>query len=550
MDSTAVEDDTPNAKRARLTPSAAGDNADLISGLDDDVLLRVLALVPDASDAVRTGALSRRWRGLWARAPALRFASRELPAGASSGDEERAALERYVSFVNGVLAQSDDCAAVECLAISYTTAACSERDDLEHPIPASVVGAAQDWIRYAFLHGVKSFAVDLRVPPKREDEDEDEEEGGGEKLQPNEVIIIDGLLPSPERLETMHLGLGDAVLQLPATTMRFASLVDLTLERIEIAHGGGQLLARILSSANCPRLQKLRMSKFRLPSSNEAMRLDADVLSELWVENVNMKSLELRTPSLRVLHIDICCHGLLRVSAPRLEELAFFQLGIPPPRLEVDGDLAHVQSLKLFLWAHRPSSVIDNNTNILLLKQCSSVTCLDVNLEGPKVCRKDVDVIKSGVPHLAHVTSLTVNVSDVFERHDFGVGVASLLTRFKNLRHLSICLPFFHSLLYNMREELDLECEHLDYWASHEISMAHLQVVELTGLTGTECELWFMKAVLTSAKGLRKVAVSFNSKCEQHEVEDKMNAFESMLHEEGMMTSHREEFMLNTSMSL
>ncbi|CAN6190818.1 unnamed protein product [Urochloa humidicola] len=273
MDSAAAEDETRAAKRARLTTqSAAGDDADLISGLDDDVLLRVLALVPDARDAVRTGALSRRWRGLWARSPALRFASPEFPSGASRGDDERAALERYVSFVNGVLAQSDGCAAVECLAISYTTAACSERDDLEQPIPAFVVGAAQDWIRYAFLQGVKSFAVDLRVPPKSDDE-----EGGGEKLQPDKVIIIDELLASPERLETMHLGLGDAALQLPAATMKFASLVDLSLERIEIAHGGGQLLARLLSSANCPRLQKLRISKLRFPSSNEAMQLDAEL---------------------------------------------------------------------------------------------------------------------------------------------------------------------------------------------------------------------------------------------------------------------------------
>lgn len=33
--------------------------ADLISGLGDDVLVRILELLPDAGDAVRTGALSR-----------------------------------------------------------------------------------------------------------------------------------------------------------------------------------------------------------------------------------------------------------------------------------------------------------------------------------------------------------------------------------------------------------------------------------------------------------------------------------------------------------
>ncbi|XP_039841552.1 uncharacterized protein LOC120701803 [Panicum virgatum] len=544
MDSTAA-----SAKRARRAPPAAGD-ADRISGLDDDVLLRVLELVGDARDAVRTGALSRRWLGLWARAPVLRFASSgPVPTAAGGGEEHRAALERYVSFVNGVLARrARSGCAVECLAISYTKTDAARNP--ERLLQAAYVDAAQGWIRYAFEHGVKSFAVDLRVPPKL-DEDGNE----------------------PARLETMRLALGGAGLQLP-TAMKFASLTDLSLERIEIARGGAHLLGRLVSPANCPRLQKLRMSKLRLPSPDEGMQIDADVLSELWVEGVNVRSLELRTPSLRVLHIDICSHEQLRVSAPRLEEATFFQRSCPPPRLEVDGDLAHVRSLKLYLMAHRPpdsysdsdsdsdsnsdSDEAENDTNtlhvndtsILLLKHCSSLTCLDVILGGRKVCKDDVDMIKSSVPHLAHVTSLTVNVSDVFERHDFGAGVASLLTRFKNLRHLSLHLPLFVSLLYDYdpREALD-QCDHPDHWASHEISMTDLQEVELTGLTGTDCELWFMKAVLTSAGGLRKVAATFNPKCKQPE--RKMDAFESMLLDQGMWTSHREAFtLINTSMNL
>ena len=115
MDSTA--EDSRNSKRARLAPPP-GDVVDRISGLDDDVLLHILELVPDARDAVRTGALSRRWLGLWTRVPALRFASRSV---------SMADLERFVSFVNGVLARrsQSDCA-IESLAISsaahYSTA--------------------------------------------------------------------------------------------------------------------------------------------------------------------------------------------------------------------------------------------------------------------------------------------------------------------------------------------------------------------------------------------------------------------------------------------
>ncbi|CAN6190839.1 unnamed protein product [Urochloa humidicola] len=596
MDSTAAEEDeTRDTKRARLSPPAAAgdDGADLISGLGDDVLLRVLMLAGDASDAVRTGALSRRWRGLWTRVPALRFASSAPPPASTSragagDDEQRVALDRFISFVNGVLARrSRSGCAVETLSISYKTHPVDLEVE-EQLMPASA-GAAQDWIRYAFQHGVRSFAVDLLSgPPKRgrhcfvvmknqqarllfirgprgyDDDDDDDE---------TPLVIVDDGLPTPERLETMHLALGGAELRLPST-MGFASLVDLSLERIKIAPGGAGLLARLVSTGSCPRLQKLCMREILLPSFDYEMQLDTSVLLELWVEDVNVRSLELRVPNLRVFRIDGCCRELLRISAPRLEELTFFQLGRPPSRLEVDDELVHVRSLKLLLRAHCPydsddtdsdsddttdpdetttdsdsNETNEKNTYVLLLKHCSSVTCLDVTLEGEESdseCEEDVNMITSNVPYLPHVTSLTVNVSNEFGLHGFGVGVASLLTRFENLKHISLHLPFFHSMSYNVRDGLDLKCDHPDLWTSHEISMAHLQAIELIGLTGTDCELWFMKAVLTSARGLRKVAISFDPKCVQHE--GKMDAFESMLHDEGMQTSHREAFILKMNL--
>uniref|UniRef100_A0ACD5Y9M5 Uncharacterized protein n=2 Tax=Avena sativa TaxID=4498 RepID=A0ACD5Y9M5_AVESA len=47
-------------------PLALGGGLDLISALPDDLLLLVLACLPCAGAAARTGVLSRRWRGLWA----------------------------------------------------------------------------------------------------------------------------------------------------------------------------------------------------------------------------------------------------------------------------------------------------------------------------------------------------------------------------------------------------------------------------------------------------------------------------------------------------
>jgi hypothetical protein len=229
---------------------------------------------------------------------------------------------------------------------------------------------------------VKSFDLDLQLPLVRSNFLW--ERDGVEEVE------LDDELPSAVRLETMRLALGGAQLRLPAA-MTFASLTNLSLERIRIAAGGAALLGHLVSSATCPRLQKLRVRWIYLPAFHEEMAIEADVLSELWMEDVRiLMSLKLRTPRLRVLHIYKCFHVALRISAPRLEELAIiFQPACPPRWLEIDGDLPCVRSLKICLWSHlsRFSGYreADNDKNMLLLRQCSSLTCLQVFLRGAKV---------------------------------------------------------------------------------------------------------------------------------------------------------------------
>ncbi|XP_066374639.1 putative FBD-associated F-box protein At1g50980 [Miscanthus floridulus] len=322
MDSTA--EDSRNSKRARLAPPP-GDVVDRISGLDDDVLLHILELVPDARDAVRTGALSRRWLGLWTRVPALRFASRSV---------SMADLERFVSFVNGVLARrsQSDCA-IESLAISYAADhehnsltnrmlgfLCAWQRVISPPCPVytdsacklmlASVDAVQGWIRYAVQYRVKALDVDLSLPlayrPKHwRDRNRDH---GGEKKP---AVCLGDLTTSPVRLETMRLALGSAGLRL-STTVKFAWLTVLSLENIEIPAGGVRHLVRLVSSASCPRLQKLSLKKICLDVLDDEMRLEAQVLSELVIEHVQpLVWLKLRTPSLRVLHIENCSYELL-----------------------------------------------------------------------------------------------------------------------------------------------------------------------------------------------------------------------------------------------
>ena len=146
---------------------------------------------------------------------------------------------------------------------------------------------------------MKSFDLDLRLPLVLTNFLTDRD--GAEE------VVLDDELPSPVRLETMRLALGGAQLRLPTAAMAFASLMDLSLERIWVAAGGADLLGRLVSSATCPLLQKLRMRRIYLPGfCYEEMRIEAEVLSELWMEDVGvLMSLKLRTPRLRVLHIYI-----------------------------------------------------------------------------------------------------------------------------------------------------------------------------------------------------------------------------------------------------
>ncbi|CAN6197144.1 unnamed protein product [Urochloa humidicola] len=69
---------------------------DLLSALPDDVLLLVLLRLPSAAAAARTSALSRRWRGLWARLPELRFPH---PADPLALARSRAALAAHAAPV-------------------------------------------------------------------------------------------------------------------------------------------------------------------------------------------------------------------------------------------------------------------------------------------------------------------------------------------------------------------------------------------------------------------------------------------------------------------
>jgi len=112
--------------------------------------------------------------------------------------------------------------------------------------------AAQGWIRYAVQHEVKSLILKLELPWIYEDR---LAQGGHE----HPVMAIDELA-TYAKLDTMHLRLGFAQLELSfssSSMVVFTSLTDLSLEDTTVA---GHLLSRLVSSPSCSRLlRKLRL---------------------------------------------------------------------------------------------------------------------------------------------------------------------------------------------------------------------------------------------------------------------------------------------------
>lgn len=358
----------------------SGGDVDLISGLGDDVLALILDLVPDATDLVRTAALSRRWRGLWTRVPALRFVSTARPDFTSPSG-----AERYVAFVNDALAlraaaQAEP--ALEHLSISFTM---ERRFNVSFkqlvPLP---VGAARGWIHFAIQQSLKSFDLEMHRPYRML------------SLISNKPTVIMDLdtLPSSAKLETMRLSI-DNVVRLPSAAV-FVSLKSLSLESVAIMKGTSDqchLLARLLSTECCPSLQKVRLRRIKLDHGGleeQQMLIEAAALLEMSLEEVSLTTwLGLETPNLRILRMKDCVMETLTISAaPRLEEL---YLETQPDYISVNGDLPCVWRLKAELHSHGfYDDYEDNDVNdgtMCLLHCCSrSARHLEVSLHVSEVC--------------------------------------------------------------------------------------------------------------------------------------------------------------------
>ncbi|CAL5030037.1 unnamed protein product [Urochloa decumbens] len=340
--------------------------------------------------------------------------------------------------------------------------------------------AAQEWIRDAVRSEVvKSFVLDLLYWPGYDNTDNNKEQ--------RFVVALGEDLPSSSKMETMRLALDNATVPLPATATSFTALVDLSLEYMEFAGGNnGQLLSRLLSSACCPCLRKLSLREIIIGLDDELL-LESQTLLELSMEDLYDKYvISLRTPSLRVLRVNYCDLDVLKLSAPRLEEILVFDEDQPSYRIDIDGELPCVRSLKVKL-----------STHALL---------------------HDHDYIHEG--------------DDDEDTNDVGIRLLNCCTSAASLQ-----VGLYATQSHNFKTKF--LCDHPDRWNSDEVYLPHLEEAEFTMLVGTDCEFRFMQSVLTNTRQLRKATVSFNP----HSLVNRVNAVEPIQPPGGgMWTSCDEAF--------
>ncbi|XP_066345871.1 uncharacterized protein [Miscanthus floridulus] len=276
-------------------------------------------------------------------------------------------------------------------------------DQATKPLVLRSTDAAQEWIWYAIQKTAKSFALKLQLFPIWKRYCPETRCNIWEWHEQPMMDLIN--LPSSAKLETMHWEQQGVRLQLPATAV-FTSLVDLSLEDIELVAGS----AHLLSSACCPSLQKLQLWNLRLPRLNKLL-IEASALLVLSMSNgpiAGPETLKLKTTSLRIFHFeDYAYLGTLGISAPKLEGLTF--LLNQPDNSEVDGELPCVESLKVELGSHGYEDDDDDDINdgsICLLRCCASLICLEVSLRVTTEEYGFTDMISGRIPHLPHLINI------------------------------------------------------------------------------------------------------------------------------------------------
>ncbi|CAM0905206.1 unnamed protein product [Alopecurus aequalis] len=435
-----------------------GGPEDRLGALPDDILHSILLRLPSTAAAARTSVLSRRWRGLWAQLPEIRFPFPSDPAA-----------------VGPALAASAAGPALRLLHV-----AC--RDD----------AGAEAWLRTAagrLVAGGELYFYN-RTPG------EEREHVGALSWQCHTFE-----LPCFETAARVWLRLGFVDLDLPLTGV-FAMLTELRLEHVNLDCEFE--LGEMVSSPRCPALRELRIASARGVASlciisQTLERLELDMLHGL-------EELTVNAPMLKALNVHACFtlrKPIAAIYASRLE-LVWWSDAFDPS-LVVFSEMANLQQLTTFtfpVYGRFDFALLQDY--VMLLQHFSVVSQLDLKLNYERDLTQ-YEYLMGIITRLPNVEILSLWLCT--NGHSIGASVFHLL---------SIC-PGIRKLKVTFRDNLKVDtpctsvcaCGQQQNWSTS-YTLDILEEVEIRNFRGSEHDFAFVDMLFGMSTALKKMTITFH----------------------------------------
>ncbi|KAK3136574.1 hypothetical protein QOZ80_5BG0438820 [Eleusine coracana subsp. coracana] len=346
----------------------------MISNLQDDFLLRILAFLPTAADVARASTVLKRWHHLWHNANAFQFnVCSEQPEDhdeAAATANTRRLIDAASAAITRHAEEGPDVEEVELSFIYWS----KEEDTFSygpHYHAADIIAAhVEEWLRFAACRVTRRFLLALPMVNEAEEEEEAEEEDSEdeqEEVEEEEEDVVEvqvdqedqeELVAEAEDIETEVEAKEDdeAVMPMAEKLGEDSTIVEFNddnlddnknndddddMEEEEEEEEENVIIAELPCS---PRLAEMSLTlgkailKLKHIVGLSLLCLDAaDTLAELTLHDfLDLHTLDVEVPGLQMLSVQNCNEitEAARISAPQLKELEFVNNA---KRLELDG---------------------------------------------------------------------------------------------------------------------------------------------------------------------------------------------------------------------
>ncbi|CAN6363231.1 unnamed protein product [Urochloa humidicola] len=453
---------------------------DRISGLPDELLNTILLRLRSTRAAARTGALSRRWRHIWAPLPGLFL---------SEGRAHDAAA--FLDAVDSALAARDAAPALAGLSISLYASAIRGGGG---GVPA---GRAAPWLRFASERVVGLLRLILPEP----------EVDGAE---PAAAAVLD--VPACEGVTKLELSLSGAWRLRPPPAGIFRALTDLKIlcEYMD----GSELTALVCKQ--CPRLMLLKLyfmlanacpSKMSANNACDVVSIRSDSLQTLHFSVAKARLLEIVAPRLEKMSVSIAVVEA-RISAPKLAELVWFSNTYDP---------RHHQ----FLDVGRRLRLVELIQHVSLVQQFDEVDELQLDIYIPQGIA-GYESFLNDTNKLPKCKILSISLGSC-RHHGLVPSMLHLLRSCNSTRKVSLLDCSDHVLRYPCLPSCP--CHFEESHKIDDIFLNSLEEVEITSYTSSHEVLEFVeKLSRCNATILKKVVMKYkmNSPPPTKEVREKI----------------------------